>query len=974
MDPSTGKTSNVRALVKLYEQKTEEAKQPGTGKMPNGRGAEYPTEMGVEQRPVGEVPKETLTANVTIGLESSATERTAELGSAVLEPPKGGNLAKMRERGLLETMQLPERPGVAEVPKEGKVKELTNRELQLQQELKTLESQPDAMGRVQEIRAEIGAIRAEMRREEFVSVHQQLDTEKSSLQKVDQETKTLAKEAKDLKAKFEEQKGEKEAVGEVLQDIQRVRARVDELKLEKAILEKRIADLSQKADALKDTSLQAPTTTKEQAHFATLQAQSSSRRSEVGGDAASLIDILKNIDPDTQKLRLEGGKFEVVGRERGVSFREGTSAPSQAAVGKMLSVVEQELKKDPPLTAEKKEELRTILDFLQTSSWGQGALKHNAALRRQHAELAHSPALFEGSPETSRTKAAAHQVQLAHSIGGKLTVVNGKIVAVPRKGVGQPGRSQSAQRAINQVFKEILASKFETKAEAREIASYLKHDEWAQSALQFHGLEGEAERIIDQSESFVQGEEFRLTGGDKEATNLLSDLEGLLNKTPPDYDNIRLKYGELLMNEKAMAYTRGGNAEIQAQMNHVERRLADLEEKIPGSLRKEDTMHFVLDGTKSKERAAFLHQYRWRMSTKEMTASMKLELAKTNSPLTWNTAYTFCKSWCDDPKAHQNNKDDMKEMLGFLRSINSTDGRWKALADDLQARVDAHVETTPYEPSMTSSMRETFEKHAHNGDMLDTRDTILASVADPGAREVAGRAFRGQMAEAQLNILRGLDNREFQKSAWDKTPDKAPRVTECAVFTTNLTNEVSSLILACNDESERIEMASFFMEQAVRCLDEGDFNTAAAINASLNSGAILRIIKDGAFGPDALEHQTILETRVSPSAIRQINKQYDDFRREHPNTACIPYIGNALTDLTFGNDGNQNNPINAVQVFEKVTTSLFSTFEPAGSLAPTPPEGVLPRFLEGMRAAQADDTGMYKKSLEIKPRQRAATT
>jgi hypothetical protein len=530
----------VQRLVEQYENKTQESQ--GQGKL-NGTkvssppGPEIPT---TEARPTSEAnptSAKTPSASINVPEEAVATAEKAQTAAApILNPEKTAT--------LVETSVPDENALIAKFEnKLSELKQIENEKLALEEKLgqinESLKKNPDDFDLLFEkniVESDIMTLDAE-----FEMIKQEADSLSQQLLEIDK------------------------------QDSSQVSAAVDTL------------------DDLIAQAQQNPV--EERPRTQTLSREAKiipNQREALRRETVSLKAAIEGMG-DNQKLRLskDGKSFEVVNRERGATFQSGKSEQSKQAVAKMLETVEKEINSDTPLSNRKKQSLRDTLEQFQSTSWGQAVLKNNPELEAKFAAVLYHPNLSTVDDKTTPLQAAASQIKLAQQMGGKLKVVDGKIIATPREGglKARTGTSAKSKEAM-QVLQELVSSaradnKGYSSRAINTIANYVggpNQDPWAAAVFSNHpDLQTVFAKAISEASlnnSITNQRELKKELSDQ-LSKVQEGLQNLKNEKDPAkyqarYNELKSDYGKIYDDPQKAKALRIGSRSLDAQVQNIE--------------------------------------------------------------------------------------------------------------------------------------------------------------------------------------------------------------------------------------------------------------------------------------------------------------------------------------------------------------------------------------------------------------------
>ncbi|OUM62570.1 hypothetical protein PIROE2DRAFT_44156 [Piromyces sp. E2] len=146
---------------------------------------------------------------------------------------------------------------------------------------------------------------------------------------------------------------------------------------------------------------------------------------------------------------------------------------------------------------------------------------------------------------------------------------------------------------------------------------------------------------------------------------------------------------------------------------------------------------------------------------------------------------------------------------------------------------------------------------------------------------------------------------ECLNKAWSKKENSpAINIKMMTEMFNQVTRWVAITILQEGELKKRAANLKHFIYIAEKCYSLNNFNTLMSILAGFNSAPIHRLRRTW----DLLSSKN-LSTLESLKKIMDRNKNFSTYREQlhSVNPPCVPYLGIYLTDLTFIEDGNQDN-------------------------------------------------------------------
>ena len=192
-----------------------------------------------------------------------------------------------------------------------------------------------------------------------------------------------------------------------------------------------------------------------------------------------------------------------------------------------------------------------------------------------------------------------------------------------------------------------------------------------------------------------------------------------------------------------------------------------------------------------------------------------------------------------------------------------------------------------------------------------------------------------------------------------------------------VTSWVALTILEERELKKRAANLKHFIYIADKCYSLNNFNTLMSILAGFNSAPIHRLRRT--WEQLSSKNMSILE---SLKKIMDRNKNFSTYREQlhSVNPPCVPYLGIYLTDLTFIEDGNQDNLKNSDgQVNEKLVNFSkqsktadvireIQQYQNQVYCLQDVPE--LQNWLNESLERIKDENDMYEMSLELEPKER----
>ena len=120
----------------------------------------------------------------------------------------------------------------------------------------------------------------------------------------------------------------------------------------------------------------------------------------------------------------------------------------------------------------------------------------------------------------------------------------------------------------------------------------------------------------------------------------------------------------------------------------------------------------------------------------------------------------------------------------------------------------------------------------------------------------------------------------------------------------SLTNYVSFAIVKQTNTKKRARVTQHFISVAEHCYELNNFSSMTAIVSALYSSPIFRLKKSWALVPE--ESQKVLENLNTLMDPAKNFATYRNWLKTIQDTACVPFFGVYLSDLTFIAEGNPN--------------------------------------------------------------------
>jgi son of sevenless-like protein len=172
-----------------------------------------------------------------------------------------------------------------------------------------------------------------------------------------------------------------------------------------------------------------------------------------------------------------------------------------------------------------------------------------------------------------------------------------------------------------------------------------------------------------------------------------------------------------------------------------------------------------------------------------------------------------------------------------------------------------------------------------------------------------------QLTLIEFEIFENIRPKELLNQAWNKENRHhiSPNVNALAERTNLVVNWVSQEILKHENLKNRTHALRKFIKVARECRKLNNYNACFELVAALNSIAVHRLKKTWEGIPAPLKE----EFKELEDLVHQ-QKNYRNLRQAIKNSLppCLPYLGLALTDLTFIEDGNPNFIKNKINFFK----------------------------------------------------------
>ncbi|KAJ3372432.1 hypothetical protein GGF31_001873 [Allomyces arbusculus] len=133
----------------------------------------------------------------------------------------------------------------------------------------------------------------------------------------------------------------------------------------------------------------------------------------------------------------------------------------------------------------------------------------------------------------------------------------------------------------------------------------------------------------------------------------------------------------------------------------------------------------------------------------------------------------------------------------------------------------------------------------------------------------------------------------------------APNLRGFIEISTRITGWVAATIVGEEDTKKRAGLIKYFVQVADRCRSMHNYNTTFAIVAALQSAPVFRLQRT--WEAVSAKHKAVLASlRALVDPARNFAAYRDAVRSVPAHAPSLPFLGRALSDLTFLEDGNPN--------------------------------------------------------------------
>jgi hypothetical protein len=163
-----------------------------------------------------------------------------------------------------------------------------------------------------------------------------------------------------------------------------------------------------------------------------------------------------------------------------------------------------------------------------------------------------------------------------------------------------------------------------------------------------------------------------------------------------------------------------------------------------------------------------------------------------------------------------------------------------------------------------------------------------------------------QLTLIEFSLFSQIQSSELFNQSWNKPKlhHRAPHILNMISRSNHLSFWVASLLLWSPNLKERVAVLNKFIKIAQHLRELNNYNTLMGIIAGINMSAISRLkLTFGELDKATKQLLEGLQILLNPSAAFKSYRQ--ELHNAHP--PCLPYLGTYLTDLTFMEDGNQDN-------------------------------------------------------------------
>jgi len=174
---------------------------------------------------------------------------------------------------------------------------------------------------------------------------------------------------------------------------------------------------------------------------------------------------------------------------------------------------------------------------------------------------------------------------------------------------------------------------------------------------------------------------------------------------------------------------------------------------------------------------------------------------------------------------------------------------------------------------------------------------------------------------------------------------------------------------------QRAALFSKFADISWICREQNNFLMSYAISSALGSSPLYRLKKTKELLPqrtlDKIQQLKELYTKGASA------KEYRLALKHAVTSACVPFIGTTMKDLTFTHDGNKDMVSGMINFYKRVlmSDSIQQLDQFQRKRYPFQPVDFIQEQLRGdfkiMEGDQGSEKVLYDKSLEVEPRDTA---
>ncbi|CED84085.1 Ras1 guanine nucleotide exchange factor [Phaffia rhodozyma] len=345
--------------------------------------------------------------------------------------------------------------------------------------------------------------------------------------------------------------------------------------------------------------------------------------------------------------------------------------------------------------------------------------------------------------------------------------------------------------------------------------------------------------------------------------------------------------------------------------------------------------------------------------------------------------YQFLRTWLDTNWRDDSDRVALKKIRLFAEGPlkQALPNYTPRLVRSLEAREQAFSESfaapTTLEPTGTSGLigrKTSFPNPIVNRSLMNNlrSPTAVVSITDFDPLELAR-----QLTVAEFKLFSEVKPEDLVKVGTGKgrSMGQGSALTAMSTFSNQVTGFVSETLLNEEDLKKRMALMKFFIKLAARLVDLQNFSASYAVLGALNSASITRLQKT--FG--ALSTKT-KNTLARLRELFDVSRNHSNYRTRlrETNPSALPFLGIALTDLTFCQDGNPDTRPSP-QAPEKMLINLakyqgvwrivsgVQKFQVPYTLVEVPE---IQTFLVKVLAEKGSVSlnGLYRKSLRLEPR------